>query len=188
MPILDVKTTLSEQVWTSPDGQRKIYKVTLEFEGKPVQAKTYSDAIAQIGWEGTVETYEKEGRNGSETFVKQPPKENNQNYTASSSTSGGAGRTNKPSFDNYTMYLSYAKDLAVALVGTKEGFDGEKYADLLDSVIAGGDVLYAGRPDAPKKETEDAPMPENFGKKEDSIVEVTDDPVDLSTINDVFKK
>lgn len=197
MPTLNVKTSESEQVWASPDGQRKIYKVTLDFEGKPVAAKTYSDAIAAVGWEGTVETYEKPGRNGNETFVKQPPKENPGYGGSQASTPAGGGKSSKPAFDNYTMYLSYAKDLAVALVGTKEGFSDEKYAELLDAVNTGGDVLYAGRPDAPKDEPVEikpvvtpmtVEMPEGFGlKEEDQVHDVLEGQITLDeVIEDVF--
>lgn len=75
MPIIQVKTLESKQVWSSPDGQRKIHALKLEYDGNIVTAKTYSNSIAAEGWEGTVELYEKEGRNGLESFVKQPPKE-----------------------------------------------------------------------------------------------------------------
>lgn len=189
MPTLNVTTSEAEKVWSSPDGQRKIYKVTLDFEGKSVVAKTYSEAIATEGWEGTVETYEKEGRNGAETFVKQPPKENS--YRASHSTNyGGSTKSGygKPSFDNYTMYLSYAKDVAVALLGTKDGFSEEKYAELLEAIKTGGDVLYDGRPEAKdesKEDTKEQEMPENF-LKVDKVIEVTDDPITIEDLNKAF--
>lgn len=142
MPTLSVKTVTSEKVWASPDGQKTIYKVSLDFGGKQAEAKTYSQAIATVGWQGEVETYEKQGRNGTETFVKQPQKEQG---------SYGGGRSHggykKPEFDNFTMYLSYAKDLVVASI--HEGkFDGDLYDSLLTATAAGGAELYASRPNA----------------------------------------
>lgn len=150
MPQFQTTTTASRSVWKSPDGQREIFEVTLDHDGQPVTGKTYSKDISVIGWSGTVETYEKEGRNGAETFVKQPPKEfGGQTYSQGSSTS--SSKASKPAFDNFTMYLSYAKDLAVACI--KDGkFDGALYGEVLDSVATGGTTLYESRPDAPKKE------------------------------------
>lgn len=75
MPEMNAKTTKAKEVWKSPDGQRILYRVDLEIDGQPFEAKTYSNAIAAEGWEGKVETYEKTGRNGVETFVKQPQKD-----------------------------------------------------------------------------------------------------------------
>jgi len=75
VPILEVETKSAEQIWQSPDGQRVINKLTLDYQGKEFYAKTFSRDIAKVGWKGKVETYEKVGTKGSETFVKQPPKE-----------------------------------------------------------------------------------------------------------------
>lgn len=75
MPQFEVTTKSSNTVWKSPDGQRAIFEVTLDYQGQDVLAKTYSKDIAVAGWTGTVETYEKYGINGAETFVKQPQKE-----------------------------------------------------------------------------------------------------------------
>jgi hypothetical protein len=105
MPNMQATTKLSEKVWSSPDGQKTIYKVTLEADGQQVTAKTFSDAISQIGWSGQVETYEKEGRQGSETFVKQPPKEGGWQGGGGGKSYGGGG--SKPQADQFTMYLSH---------------------------------------------------------------------------------
>lgn len=67
------KTTQAKEIWRK--GDRVIHEVTLEIDGQPKPFKTYSMAIATEGWEGEVETYEKAGNRGMETFVKQPPKE-----------------------------------------------------------------------------------------------------------------
>lgn len=75
MPVMDVTTTQAKEIWRSPDGQRVIFELTLEANGQPFPAKTFSKEIAEIGWSGSVETYEKPGRGGIETFVKQPQKD-----------------------------------------------------------------------------------------------------------------
>lgn len=157
MPQLEVKTTKSEVMWKSPDGQRVIFKVSLSSDAGDVEAKTYSKDIAQEGWSGTVETYEKEGKFGSETFVKQPPKEQG-SYGSGQSTAGGVSRGSAPAkFDTFTMYLSYAKDLVVAQVAAGAKID---YESSIQLALAGGHQLYEGRPDAaPKTEAVDEVHP-----------------------------
>lgn len=142
MAKLNVTTKTAEEVWSSPDKKITIFKVGLEYEGKSFTCKTYSKAIATPGWSGEVESYEKPGRNGSETFVKQSQKEGG--------WSGGGGGAKREQ-DPYTMYLSYAKDLAgFCTVTTAKGvvFDSTSYAEMLAAVEAGGAQLYAGRPGA----------------------------------------
>lgn len=91
MPRFNVTTVEGKKIWESPDGQRKIYEVVLDVgNGKTAKAKTYSEAIARNGFNGEVETYEKENRSGGvDTFVKQPPKEGG-GYGGSSTSSGGS--------------------------------------------------------------------------------------------------
>lgn len=97
MPIFNqVKTIESKQIWKSPDGQRVIYEVTLELQGKPMKAKTYSEALTQVGRVSDVETYEKEGRNGVETFVKQAPKDGGA-WNAGSTSNGSASASSTSS-------------------------------------------------------------------------------------------
>ena len=66
--------------------------------------------------------------------------------TRTQGTSASSGRFGNS--DPFTMYLSYAKDLAVALVATKEGFDEDKYGKLLEAVTVGAKTLYNDRPGA----------------------------------------
>jgi hypothetical protein len=136
MPQLNsVKTVSSQVAWTSPDGQRTIYKVNMDYQGKPFQASTYSKAIGQVGWLGDIETYEKSNnKGGSDTYVKQQQKEG---YAPGGYSN--TGRQPKPQ-SNTTMFVSYAKDLAVALQMT-EGFDRAKFEVLLQGVIEGGRTL-----------------------------------------------
>lgn len=136
MPTINAITKSSKQVWASPDGQKKIFKVLLEVDGAEMQASTYSDAIAKVGWAGEVETYEKTGKFGIETFVKQAKKEGYGGYP---------NKGTKPQGDQYTMYLSYAKDVLVAQInnGAKPDFDVA-----MQTIIAGGHMLYDSRPNA----------------------------------------
>lgn len=77
MPTFKVTTKKSRVKWQSPDGKRVLSEVTLDVNGEEAIANTYSEAIAHMGWEGEVETYEKPDNRGNvETFVKQPQKEN----------------------------------------------------------------------------------------------------------------
>lgn len=147
MPQFQVTTKNAEKVWEK--GDLAIFKLTLDYQGQQMSAKTYSKTIANVGWSGTVETYEKQGRNGGETFVKQPPKEGGFQSQQGSRQSGYGGGGSKSSSDNYTMYLSYAKDIAIACI-TAGKFNDKLYDELIQAVEAGGTELYASRPDAPK--------------------------------------
>lgn len=60
--------TAGKQVWASPDGSKKIWQVTVFDENdKAFGLQTFSEAIAQAGFTGDVETYQK----GENRFVKQ---------------------------------------------------------------------------------------------------------------------
>lgn len=176
MPQFEATVKAARQVWASPDGQKTISEVILDVGGNEVRAKTYSDAIAREGWSGTVETYEKQGRNGVETFVKQPPKEGSygNQYSGSRSASSGAA---KKEFDNFTMYLSYAKDLAIAML--KDGvLDEVKYGHVLSAVTAGGRTLYDFRPGGAAEEAEAQ------NEKPDTVYEPND--LDMTELNKLF--
>jgi hypothetical protein len=69
---MQVKTIDSEQVWQSPDGNKKIWSVMLETpEGKDYRLKTYSQQVAQANFVGEVYSYlDKRG----ERFVRQAAK------------------------------------------------------------------------------------------------------------------
>jgi hypothetical protein len=65
---MQVKTLASEKVWQSMDGERTIWNVKVEHDGKQYPLKTFSQQIAREGFEGEVETYvNKRG----DRFVKQ---------------------------------------------------------------------------------------------------------------------
>lgn len=153
MAVLEVTTTAANSVWKSPDGQREIFEVALDYKGAPFKAKTYSKDISTVGWAGEVESYEKEGKAGMpvQTFVKQPQKEK---FVPKTQAGGKFGN------DQFTMYLSYAKDLAIAcLTPTPKGgvFNDVLFAEMLGVVEAGGAQLYAARPGAPQEQPTETP-------------------------------
>ena len=165
MANLNITTKSAEEVWKSPDGKITMYKLVLEMDGKSFEAKTYSKAIATEGWLGEVESYEKAGKNGTETFVKQPQKEGGWQG------GGGGGKSYGKPQDQFTMYLSYAKDIAGFCVSDGK-FDKALYDSLISAVEAGGAELYASRPGATEVETA---VKEVF--KEDAVL-VTDEDID----------
>ena len=68
---MQVRTINTEQVWQSSDGQRTIWEVTLKAkDNKEYRLKTYSDKIAQMGFEGEVRSYVNPR---GERFVRQVP-------------------------------------------------------------------------------------------------------------------
>lgn len=180
MPIMDVRTLSSQQKWSSPDGTRKIFEVAFDYNGSQFKAQTYSEAIAQVGWSGQVESYEKPSNNPNfppQTFVKQPPKEN-ASYGGGGGYSGGgrpSGTTGKPTTDQFTMYLSYAKDLMVARVqaAVSLGDALPSYAEMLEDVMTGGKTLYDGRPGA---------EPKTEAPKVDDVHDVNDEPLNLDDL------
>lgn len=150
MPKVYIKVIGSEQVWQSPDKQRTIYKLEAETEdGKSLDVQTFSEKITD-GFEGEVETYER-GRN---TFVRQLPKEDESGQYASRTQTGSAGgrpQYRPPQSDPFTMYLSYAKDIAVALLQT-DSFSKKKLLEVIENVNVAGKALYEERPEATRKE------------------------------------
>lgn len=72
MPKLNVKTLESKVGWTNPENADMVsYDVVIDVNGRKAQARTYSKAIAEVGFEGEVETYEKKDH----TYLKQVQKE-----------------------------------------------------------------------------------------------------------------
>jgi hypothetical protein len=94
------KTINSEQVWQSPDGQKTIWNVTLEADGKQYPLKTFSNKIAEPGFEGDVESY---ANQRGDRFVKQLPK-----------PQGGGGYSR----DDAAIKAQWAIGQAIALTST----------------------------------------------------------------------
>lgn len=170
MPTLNnVEVIDSELVWETDDGLRKLYKITMELDGKKFQAKTWSAAISKVGWKGDIETYEKTGKMGPETFVKQPQKEG---FGGGGFQKSGGFKAAAPKGDSFTMYLSYAKDIAIALIEDGK-LDDDKYGKALSMVLDGGKTLYEGRPDAPAApEKKEEPVESRSGQSKEDLEEL----------------
>lgn len=145
--ITGVTTKAIKQVWQSPDGQRTINEVTMDYQGKLFKANTFSNDIATIGWSGDVESYEKDGRNGSQTFVKQAPKEGGWSGGQASTggqTSGKSSYTPKDEKAIQAMWAigqsiaahSGAADMDTADLSSVEGYAKELF-EMVDRVKTG---------------------------------------------------
>jgi hypothetical protein len=87
-------TGQNQPVWQSPDGQRKIWKVQIQVNGKTGTVSTYSQQLANVGVESEVETYERASRNGGvDTFIKKPQAEGYGNAPSASAGLGGQAFT-----------------------------------------------------------------------------------------------
>lgn len=75
---MKAKTTKSEQVWQSPDGQKTIWQIVLEADGKEYPLKTFSAKVAEVGFEGEVESYSNQR---GDRFVKQIPSSKPHTYS-----------------------------------------------------------------------------------------------------------
>lgn len=176
MPRLQVTTESAEKVWASPDGQRTIFKVTMGWKGKRVVAKTYSRAIATEGFSGEVETYEKEGKRGVETFVKQPPKEGfTGGSTSSEGRKSGSGYQPKDEKAIQAMWaIDKAKDLTIAYGKFKETTPIDEVFSSIEA-YAQGLFSMVDRVKATPDEPDEEEKPEE--KTDDDEVELTLDDV-----------
>lgn len=180
MPQFKTTTKQSSSVWKSPDGSREIFEVAMDYEGQPVKAKTYSKDIATVGWEGTVDTYEKEGRNGSETFVKQPPKEGGWvGGSTQPGTSGGIRSSYQPK-DDKAIQAMWAIGQSIAAHNGCEGLDASDLA----SVEAYAVEVNAMVARVKGEDSTDTTAPEQT--KDVVVDDIPDGPIDLSDINDIF--
>lgn len=139
MPIIKNVTTVSSSLgWQSDDGKLKRYDIQLNVEGDIFKCQTYSGQIAEVGWKGDVETYEKKGY----TYVRKPQIEGS--FKGSNSKDGVVPVP-------YPMYLSYAKDIAVALIESnpEKKFNLSSFGAIVDAVALAGRKLYESRPDKP---------------------------------------
>ena len=127
MPTHNVTTVTSKSIWKTPDGQREIFELGMDYQGQPLKAKTFSKEISAVGWNGDVETYEREGRNGSETFVKQPEKEGN--------FGGGAKPSYTPRDDSH-IKAQWAIGQAITVLADKGSVDLELTEALAKDLFA----------------------------------------------------
>jgi hypothetical protein len=156
---MQVTTKRSEQVWKSLDGQRTIYKVYFDVNGQEAMAKSYSSAIAAQGFSGQVETYEKQGNNGPETFVKQVPKEQ--------VPGGGSGYTPR---DDMAIRAQWSIGQAIIYVG-----EVAENVDRMETVEQIATKLFA-MVDRVKEGIKPDPV----------ITDVPDEPMSIKDLADVF--
>lgn len=146
--------------YSSKFGPMKSYKVKLSGELDPVEISQKDTTPAPVAGEkisGTITDTE---------YGKKFKKEYN---PQGGSTQGGFRGGSKPSGSDFTMYLSYAKDLVVAHV-TSETKSTLSLEDSVAATLQYGHMLYEGRPDAPKA-TPEAKVSED--KAEDSEEDLT---------------
>lgn len=134
-----VKVVATKQLWQSPDGNRTIYEVEMEYNGQRFKAKTYSAAIASVGFEGDVESYKKQGKQGEETFIKQQPKEGfTQGGQQAQSGRGYSGNTKDEAAIKAMWAIDKAKDMVLATLG-----DNPKDAAMLLAIEVNAQELFA---------------------------------------------
>jgi hypothetical protein len=190
LPNVEATTIYSKEIWRKGEGSnaRVIYEVTLGFnrdgEDRQIIAKTYSQAIANVGFKGEVQFYEKDNNGKIDYFAKQVPKEGGWSGGGGGGGNRGGGNKGRGNEDNYTMYLSYAKDIAVALLSnTSVGLDEENYKEVLGFVDRGGKYLYNNRPGVDNKPAE---TPSQEGPK--SLDDVFPEAVKEDIEEDPFDK
>lgn len=177
MPKVQVTTKNSRSVWKSPDGQREIFEVEFDFQGKSLKAKTYSKSIPVAGWSGEVEVEERQGRNGLETFVKQPPKEGYGGTQYGGTPTGTpASRSYQPkdeaaikamwSIGQSITAHTISPDLDVNDFGTIESYAKELFA-MVDRVKVG--------PEAPAAPVQDV-----------VITDIGDEPITMAELDNIF--
>lgn len=93
-----------------------------------------------------------------------------QSPAATSQKTGGGTQTHQGTIgDNspFTMYLSYAKDIAVAHITSNKGvLDATAFGESLEHVILGGKTLYDHRPGGPAKDVKTTAEPADNDFKE----------------------
>lgn len=189
--ILMVNPTTRE--YSTKFGDMVSYQVKFEGMEMPVEiSKKITSPAPQAGDEvtGTIDMSAKFGPKFKADFggasggfgASQPTGQQSLDGRQIQSTSG----TSRFSGDQFTMYLSYAKDLIVSLQETG-GYDEDKFNELLTATVKGGKALYNHRPGAESTDTEpvdDEKQPntakisdavDNFFK-DTEVVELEEDP------------
>lgn len=145
-----VKTIESEQIWQSPDGQKKIWSVVLQTpEGSEYRLKTYSQEVARPNFSGEIYSYlNKRG----ERFVRQQAK------TPATASKSSYQR------DDSAIRAQWAIGQAINLASVKMDKDAitlpviEGYAKELFATVS----RVKGEPVTPELEAEGASYIQNF--------------------------
>jgi hypothetical protein len=128
---MKAKTISSEQVWQSPDGQKTIWNVKLTADGKEYALKTFSAKVAEVGFEGEVESYLNQR---GDRFVKQVPVANKSGgYTRDDAgiraqwAIGQAIALTSATMDKKSINLQIIEDYAKQLFATVSRVKGESF-------------------------------------------------------------
>lgn len=174
--ITGVTTKEVKHVWSSPDNSRHINEVTMDYNGKLFKANTFSDKIATEGWSGDVESYEKLGRDGSQTFVKQVPKENSQYQGGTQPIPGGQrGSGNYVPKDEKAIQAMWAIGQSIAALNDKVE-DLQLVEDYAKELFAMVDRVKTGESTSEQSDTVTG----------DDTVADADAPLDLSLMDEML--
>lgn len=116
-------------VWQSPDGQRKIFNITVESNGRVLSCKTWDQPLAVVGFAGEIEAYDKQDNRGNnETWLALPKQQQQGGYQRN-----GGQRSNYVPRDDAAIKAMWAIGQAV------EWFGGAKEAvpGTMDEAIEG---------------------------------------------------
>lgn len=161
MPKLVIKTVESKAGWTNPNNPDMVsYDVTIEANGRKAQARTFSKAISEVGFEGEVETYEKKDH----TYLKQVQSEEYANKSYSNNRRSFGGGKDNSDGQRQGMCINNANAYVVA---NNKNLSAKEWAQLTHSYAQ---ALYS------------------LGDltKEEAPVEDTASAFDTSDIEDIF--
>lgn len=128
---MKAKTISSEQVWQSPDAQKTIWNVNLTADGKEYALKTFSAKVAEVGFEGEVESYVNQR---GDRFVKQVPAANKAGGYVRDDAGiraqwaiGQAIALTSVTMDKKTINMQVIEDYAKQLFATVSRVKGESF-------------------------------------------------------------
>lgn len=91
MPVVKIKTIESKVGWTNPENADMVSNdLVVDVNGRKAEVRTFSKAIAEVGFEGEVETYEKKDH----TYLRQVKTDQYMSHSNSGSTSKPAYKDN----------------------------------------------------------------------------------------------
>lgn len=123
-----VKTVDSKQVWQSPDGQKTIWDVLLEADGKQYPLKTYSSTIAAKGFEGDVESYlNQRGDRFVRQLVKNQPIDSREGSIRAQWAIGQAIALASATMDKKSITMPVIEKYAKELFATVSRVKGEEF-------------------------------------------------------------
>lgn len=126
----DVKT------YDSKYGQMKQYKV--KFDGVAEAVSISQKATSPAPVVGSTLTGSIQDTEYGKKFKKE--------YNQGGFSGGSGGFKGKSQSDNFTMFLSYAKDLAVTMLQLDGEINDKKFEKVLEQVANAGTYLYEHRP------------------------------------------